>query len=124
MFILAAFYFTRIVSVLQRWDFYSQVLLPYANVYLLVSGIIWSTSALILAIGLWTGRGWALPALKLGVALYFLYDWIERLVLSRINTPTVNWQFLLIVHLVFIAWLFWNYSRPTVKQFFGEKHEQ
>lgn len=124
VFILAAFYITRVAGVLRRWDFYAQVLLPYANVYLLVSGILWGAAALILTFGLWTGRGWALKALKVGVGLYFLYDWIDRLVITQLNAQAINWLFILMIEGIIFAWLLLNFSRPTVKQFFGEQHEQ
>lgn len=124
VFIIAVFYFTRVAAILRRWEFYDGVLLPYANVYLLLSGIVWSLAALILTVGLWTGRGWALPALKFGALLYILYDWVVRLVIGFTNAQVVNWPFILIVDLILILWLVWNFSRPTVKQFFGEEHEQ
>lgn len=124
MFILAVYYLTRLVAVLRGWEFYSEVLIPYANVYLLVSGIIGSAAGLGLAAGLWTGRGWARRAVQLGGPLYIVYEWIERLVFDRANVQAANWPFLLVAGAIVIVWLVWNYSRQTIRQFFGEENEQ
>lgn len=124
VFILAVYYLTRLVAVLRGWEFYSEVLIPYANVYLLVSGIIGSAAGLGLAAGLWTGRGWARRAVQLGGPLYIVYEWIERLVFDRVNVQAANWPFLLVAGAIVIVWLVWNYSRQTIRQFFGEENEQ
>jgi hypothetical protein len=124
VFILAVYYLTRWVAVLRDWEFYREVLIPYANVYLLVSGLIGSIAGLLLAVGLWTGSRWAPGAIQIGAPLYLMFRWIERLAVDRVNSQIANGPFLLVISVLILVWLVWNFSRPTVRQYFGEKHER
>ena len=123
--LLSAFYFTRLYAVVKAWGFWKQNLLPFSDWYLFITGLVWGVLFLILAVALWFGFPWGRSGMRIAAIAYLAYDWIERLILWKLNTIGPNWPFLASASLVLLIWVLWVLSRPAAKIYFGDKsHEQ
>ncbi len=121
---LAALYLTRIEAVLRHWNTLQQYALPGAACYLLASGVTWGLLLLFLGARLWQGKPRTERLARLAAGLYATHQWLERLYLRWRNIPAHNDPFWALLTLPGLAWVFWTLSRPEVKLFFGELHEQ
>lgn len=116
-------YLTRVVSILQQWDYLSTLPLSASPAYLLFSGIVWSILPLPLLWGLLAGKNWT-PKVTIGFSiLYGLYYWLEQWLVKINPLRTTNWPFSLAVTIILFALIFWILSRQPVKTYFGESNE-
>ncbi|GAB4535455.1 MAG: hypothetical protein Fur0018_25740 [Anaerolineales bacterium] len=120
---LAALYLTRIFVTLQTWNFLLQYALPWAGVYLLGSGLLWSGLLFAWGLGLWRGKPAAHRLLIPLSTAYTLFWWAERLYQHWQNAPAVNHPFWLGITMLVWGWLGWLYHRPATRAFFGVLHE-
>jgi len=112
----------RFIQTISLWKFLSD--LPgLSPVYLAASGLIWALLGLPLSWGLWRGNVRAPVAARILCVAYFIYDWIERLIMARMGNKLENWPFFLAFTLLSLVVIFWGLSRGNVKAFFGERHE-
>lgn len=119
VFIFSGYYYTRVYVIIRNWDFWESNLLPGANIYLLMSGIIWGSIFLSLAIGTWFGYYWGQTGLQLVAPIYVIYYWIERFFAARLGGFSSSWYLLAMLQILIIAWLYWTLARPSTIQFFG-----
>lgn len=120
--IVAAIYLLRLAQALANWELLSNWL-AVTPLYLALTGLVWGLAGLILAGGLWLGKGWARPAFWLGFAAYSLYFWIDRLLLPGYPQRSANWPCLAGLHVLSLALATWILSRAKAKTFFGATHE-
>ena len=123
---------TRFVLSLRYWSFLTSQ--PgISQLYLALSGLVWTIAGAVLVWGLWQASGWA-PRLMQAVALtYALYYWLDLLFLRdhplRGATPVIsvvlptNWQFSAGVTLVCLAFMEWTLRRHNVKNYFSLDQE-
>ncbi|HTX91879.1 MAG TPA: hypothetical protein VMC09_11760 [Anaerolineales bacterium] len=83
--------------------------------YIVLSGVIWFASGMILAWGIWKGRKWAWAATLGVIAAYLAWYWFDRLV---VQTPHSNWSFVLIAQLVILAVLLAILFSPRTREYF------
>ncbi len=107
---------------LRRRELLCELPLLVSPGYLAMTGLVWGLVGLVLAVGLWTGRGWAGRATRAGVLLYLAYRWGERWLLESVeNTAEARW-FPVIASILAAGTVFWIVTRPAAKTFFGERH--
>ena len=113
----------RMVQAIIDWQFLAN-LLPISPLYLVMTGAIWGIGGLIVSVGLW--RGWPRMrsiALWCGAA-YVLYYWIDRLLLRSSSLGKSNETFVIAASIIFVGLMVFALTRPRVKLYFGETHEQ
>jgi hypothetical protein len=120
---IASLNLLRLVDAVRLWEFLSK-LLPISPLYLALTGLIAGGAGLILAWGLWKGRGWAPRFTRLASLAYMIYYWLDRLLLSNADSRRSNLPFSIGATLVLLALVFWILSRPKAKAFFGDDHER
>jgi hypothetical protein len=54
---------------------------------------------------------------------YALYVWLDRLLVANVEYEMVNWLFAAALTALLLIIVFWTFSRPPVKAFFGEMNE-
>lgn len=67
---------------------------PYAIplTYLILDGLIWGTSGLVLLWGLWTGRSWARPAGMILAGLYAASRWADLIWAAAPELLPARWE--------------------------------
>jgi hypothetical protein len=115
--ILAGLNLDRLIQSLLQWNFL-QALLPISPVFLAASGLVWGAAALVLFVGLWSGRSWAHGLARWGSLAFFLYHWLDRLLLENPVTWRFKTPFFIGLTVLTLGLVFWILSRPKVKSFF------
>lgn len=119
---ISVFNLIRFLQAISLWKFLAD--LPgLSPVYLAASGLIWTLVGLPLSWGLWRGYARALDAARILCVAYFIFEWVERLLMARTGAELENWPFFLAFSLLSLGVIFWGLSRENVKAFFGERHE-
>ena len=59
-----------------------------------------------------------------GGAAYVLYYWIDRLLLRSSSLGKSNETFVIAASIIFVGLMVFALTRPRVKLYFGETHEQ
>lgn len=112
--IMACLHLTRATLVLRDWAFLSQQ--PSVSpLYLLLTGLAWTSVSWLVWVGLWWAKPWAPERLRGFVLVYSLFAWLERLFLydrpSGVSpfSPLLpgNWIFLLGFNLLVLILVFW-----------------
>jgi hypothetical protein len=113
---------TRLAQALEGWSFLASVL-PISPLYLALTGLGWGVVFLAAAWGLWLGRRWA-PRYTQGAALAFAaYYWIDRLFVADAAATASSVPFAAVLTALILLFIFWAFSRPKVKAFFGASHD-
>jgi hypothetical protein len=113
----------RLIQALSWWDFLSS--LPRISpVYLALTGLLWTLVGLPIFVGLWLGRPGLPRATRVLALAYALYLWIDRLLVANIAETKVNLPFTAGATALLLLIVFWTFSRPSVKNYFGEMNEQ
>lgn len=113
----------RFVQTLRLWNF----LLELPNIsplYLALTGFLWGFVGLIVLWGLWCGHPTAPQATRLAALGYSIFYWLDRLWLAKAIEEHKILPFTVGLNLLLLAFVFWVFSRPRAKIFFGERHEQ
>jgi hypothetical protein len=87
----------RFLDGIRNWNIlasYAPAVLP---LYLVLSGFIWGAAGLTAAVGIWFHQRWALILLCVDIAIFTLWYWLDRLLLSRSVDANFNWGFSLIM---------------------------
>ncbi len=113
-------------NLLRSWNAYREFeflsgLLPFSPLYLVLGGMFWGLSALVLFYGLWLGKQWAPNMTRIAAFVYTLYYWLDRIFLSSLGLG-VNWLFVLIVNIIILALVFWILIRSNARRYFGDFH--
>ena len=121
---ITATHLVRFLLAVSWWDFLSS--LPRVSpIYLALTGLIWTLVGLPLAWGLWTGFTRVPQAMQIFTLVYALYWWLEKLWIARSNREeATNWPFAAGLTAVLLVTVFWTFSRPRAKAFFGDMNEQ
>ncbi len=114
----------RAYQAVRQWELLAALPLSVPPVYLAVSGLFWGTAGLILVIGLWGARPWALRWIIMLVAAYAVYDGVDRLTLARSPVRLASWPFSLGIAFLVLILLLWVRTRPAVKSYFGVLHDR
>ena len=120
---ITGIHLVRLIQTLSWWDFLSS--LPHVSpIYLALTGLFWTLAGLPIVVGLWLGRPGLPRATRLLALAYALYVWLDRLLVANADREMENWPFAVGVTALFLFIVFWTFSRPQVKNYFGEMHEQ
>ena len=129
---IAGLNFVRLLLSIIQWKFLAS--LPQIQpLYLLLTGLIWSSACLTIAWGLWRGLSWA-PRFTMAVVLtYLFYYWMDRIFLvdqmehlstsSRLVLPA-NWLIAACITFIVMVYTVWTLRRPKAMAFFGESYER
>jgi len=120
---LAVLHLTRFEQSLSRWAFLQESL-PFHPAYLAVNGAIWGFAGLVLGWAIWVAKSWAPQSLRIVALLYTISYWLERLLLAGNPLRNINWPFIAILNLLVVGFIFWQFQRKPVKQYFGEMHDK
>jgi hypothetical protein len=118
----------RFVLALRQWVFLGS--LPGVSpLYIMITGLVWTLAAGLLAWGLWRGRPWAPRLCQASALVYSAYFWAERLfIFDRIPGRWIhvpeNAPFILAVNLLLLIFTFWCTSDAKSTLFFGVTHER
>jgi hypothetical protein len=113
----------RFAGSLSQWEFLS-TLPRMSPVYLAVSGLIWTLVGLPLMWGLWRGHPQAPKATRIIALAYTAYYWLDRALLQSDPPNRSNWVFMAGLTILLLVAVFWTFSRPAAKAFFGEIHDR
>lgn len=120
---ITGIHLVRLIQTLSWWDFLSN--LPRVSpVYLALSGLLWTLAGFPIFIGLWLGWPGLPKATRLLALAYALYVWLDRLFMANRENIMVNWPFAAGMTTLLLLIVFWTFSRPPVKAYFGELNEQ
>ncbi len=111
----------RLVQTIQSWSFLAQ-LQGVSPFYMAASGLFWSLLSLLLVVLLWRGMRLTYSLLPPAAVLYLLYDWLDSsLVGGRLDlaSNSSTWPFKAGLSLFVLVFLFWTFSRLTVRTYFG-----
>ncbi len=107
----------RLWEALAGWSFWAG-LLPISPLYLAVSGLVWGAAWFLLALGLWSGRGWAARLTPIAAWIFSAYYWLDRLLFRQGAERNSVW-FFAAVNLILLAGIVILLRRPRTKLFFG-----
>jgi len=103
---------------------YLQSLLPFSPVYLVISGLFWGLTGLILFWWFWQGMRagrWLLIGYS---GLFSLYYWLDRALMPGYPGRNMNWLYVAVVNIFMLGWVIWVCTRPKVRNFFEGADEQ
>jgi len=111
----------RLVQTIRSWNFLAQFkgVSPF---YMAASGLFWSLLSLLLVMCMWRGTRLTYSLLPPAAVLYVLFIWLDSsLVGGRLDlaSNSSTWPFKAGLSLFVLVFLFWTFSRSTVKTYFG-----
>jgi hypothetical protein len=113
--LFVSIHLARIVQSVLLWSLLVKIL-PISPLYLVMSGLIWAVSGIIVIWGLWRGLYWVTWLIYLASLTYSIYYWIDRLWIS--SDPNLsNWPFMAGLNTICLLLIFGIMSRPTVRKF-------
>ena len=118
--ISAGFNLLRFWNAYRDYEFLSG-LLPFSPLYLVLGGLFWGLTGLVLFFGLWLGKQWAPNLTRIAAFVYTLYYWLDRIFLTSAGIG-VNWLFVLIVNIIILALVLWILNRNNARRYFGDIH--
>ena len=120
---ITGFYWTRLVQVVNLWDFLSDLPLSISPQYLAVSGLVFGLAGLPIVWGLWSGKPWAPRATRLFLVSVAAMEWYDRLWLADPIAGRVNLPFALGATFGVLMIVFRILSRPIVQAFIWNSTE-
>lgn len=119
---ITTLYLLRTIEGLRQWNFLAS--LPGVSpAYLVVTGTAVTIGGAILFRGLWLGISWTPKATRLAWAGYLLYQWIEKIFISKSGSRMFDWQFDLGLSIISLLFVYGTLSLTGIKAFFGEPHD-
>jgi len=112
----------RLIQTARLWDFVSEVVYLHP-LYLVKNGLVWGFLGVILVWGLWKAERWSVLLAKIGAIAYLIYLWIDRLLIRTYQAGSGIHVYALIISVIVLVWIFWMFSRPNVKDYFGVTNE-
>ena len=119
--LITIYYFTRIVQVLRNWSTIADFPLSVPPVYLIIDGLIWTSTGLILCWGLWKGKKWAPYGGAILSFLYMIFFWIDQIWISENPGLTSEWPANLIISLLGLGAIWIVLNHPKSKDYFNIK---
>ncbi len=116
--------FARFYLAIKQWSFIYMTLNMGMATYIALTGFVWTLISIILLPGLWRGKYWARRLTLSTAALFTLYYWFDRLIISRGDSDTTNLVFTIIVNFLTIVIIVWILYRQDSKAFFGDAHDR
>ena len=116
----AGFNLLRFWNAFREYEFLSG-LLPFSPLYLVLGGLFWGLTGLVLFFGLWLGKQWAPTLTRIAAIVYTLYFWLDRIFLTSAGIG-VNWLFVLIINIIILALVFLILNRNNARRYFGDIH--
>lgn len=116
--ILMVFYLTRLIGSIAQWQILTELSIPGAPLYLLISGVVWSVLLLIWGAGLWWGHPLARRAGLAVLPAWTAFFIIERLAFTQLTGPSSSDTFWITACLLFCAWGMWTLLRKRTRQYF------
>ena len=112
------------LQVFQTWTFQNQAIIqeaiePAILIYLIISGIAWLLTGLLLIIGILIRWKTTPVLITVSTIAYSIYYWAEFWLIKNGDGYRGNWLFLLIVNLLLILYILWGLGRPKSKQYFN-----
>jgi hypothetical protein len=89
--------------------------------YLPLTGAIWCAAGSTAAFGLFRGLSWAPGLMRWGAVAYALWYWSDRIFLACSDYLQLTWPVALVITLLAILCIFWIFSRPKIRSYFGER---
>lgn len=112
----------RFIQTIKLWEFLLEIL-SISPVYLALTGFLWGFMGLILALGLFRGKKWAAKLMLFVPVFYFVYVWIDRLLIRVPASKNSNNPFVAGLSVLLLLLVYWTLSRKKVKAYFGETGE-
>ena len=117
----AAINLVRMSQALIRWQFLED-LLPFAPIYLVITGLVWGVLGLITAVTIFWGWKRS-PYLAAGLFFgYSVYYWMDRIFLPGYPGKNGSWPFLLLINCGLGLWGSWILTRPKARKYFEGPH--
>lgn len=116
----AGFNLLRFWNAFREYEFLSG-LLPFSPLYLVLGGLFWGLTGLVLFFGLWLGKQWAPTLTRIAAIVYTLYFWLDRIFLTSAGIGA-NWLFVLIINIIILAFVFLSLNRNNARRYFGDIH--
>ncbi len=110
----------RSLEAFRYWDLLSSISMSVSPTYLAVSGLVWTLIGSALFLILWRGLPIAPNLLRIFAVIYGLYYWIDRWLLTVLNSNE-RWPFALLITTFGIALPFIGLTRPKVSTFFSRR---
>ncbi len=111
----------RLVQTVLQWDFLLQ--LPGVSpFYMAASGLFWSLVGLMMVVFLWRGMRITYSLFPPAAVLYIIYAWLDSSLVGGQLDLAYNsntWPFKAGLSLLVLVFLFWTFSRSSVKSYFG-----
>lgn len=114
---ITSWYCIRIYSAIVNW----QVLIEFGAIpaYILGTGIFWTLVSLWLVTIFWQGKPYAARFGSITAAVYFLWYWLDRLVIQP--TPAPNVMFSMVVSTISLTIFMIVLNIPASKSFFNKE---
>ncbi len=113
----------RLAQTIQQWTIL-ETLLPVSPWYFALSGLAWGCAGLLCAWGCLRRWRWTPWLVRITALAYVIYYWTDRLLVADLRSQPANQLFMLGLTALALAWIFWIFTRPQVKTYFGEAHDQ
>jgi hypothetical protein len=114
VFLFGFFHLLRFFQTLFQWAILDDLPLSISPLYLVITGVVWGLSGLVLGWSLWTGRSWAQNFCLIHSLVYAAYFWIDLIWIAEPSTIQTRWLFNLIITLLALpAVYFCLHSTPS-----------
>lgn len=118
--LLTFFNAIRLGAALAKWDLILDFMPHPGPLYIALTGLFWTLSLLGVTLSIWLGWKWARLTTFVLIALYLIYNWLDRLV-YRMAVPRENQGFVLIATLVFLFFTAFALFSPGSRFFFKQR---
>ena len=112
----------QLIQTIRLWGLLNEII-SISPVVLIISGLVWGASGILIFVGMMSGKTITVRLLRLFAVLYVLYVWFDRIFLRTAPGKDGNNVFVLIISVIFIVIVFWALTKSNVKEYFGVAHE-
>ena len=99
-FLFSFFYLLRFSQALIQWEILGDLPLSISPLYLVINGLVWGLSGLVLGWSLWTGRSWARKFCLIYTFVFAAFFWIDLILVAEPIVLQTRWIFNLAVTLL------------------------
>lgn len=107
----------RTITAFRLWDFLANSPMNVSVIYLIITGFVWSSIGLSLAVGLFIRKKWSLFMAWTAIILYALYYWFDRLFIADRFAISSHWQFTLGLTFLILILATLTLTRPRTKAY-------
>jgi hypothetical protein len=119
VFLFSSFYLLRFSQVLIQWDILVDLPLSISPHYLMINGLVWGLSGLVLGWGLWTGRSWARNFCFIYALIYAAFFWIDLIWVAEPIVLQTRWIFNLAVTLLALPCVYFCLNSNSSRNYFN-----